>query len=164
VGRSKKKEKFDDGRIVVGRNRRALHDYEILDRLEVGMVLLGSEVKSLREGHISLVDAYAQVLNGELWLLKANISLYINATHISHDPERKRKLLAHRHEIKRLAVKVKEKGLTLVPLMVYFREGRAKLELALARGKSEHGRKEDVAERDRQRSLRAARKDRGADI
>lgn len=159
-----KKEEYKDGRVVVARNRRAVRDYEVLDRLEVGLVLVGTEVKSLRAGSANIVDAYAQVIDGELWLVGAHISPYLNASQFNHDPERRRKLLAHAKEIQRLHGKVKEKGLTLIPLSVYFRDGRAKLELALARGKRQHGRKEEVAERDRRRALRAARRDRDADV
>lgn len=164
MGSRKKKADEADGRKVVARNRRASRDYEILERLEAGLVLLGSEVKSLREGQVDISEAYAQILDGELWLLGANIAPYAYATHTNHDPERRRKLLVHRPEIRRLAGKVREKGLTLVALSLYFREGTAKLELGLARGKRLHGRKEEVAERDRQRQLRAARRDREADI
>lgn len=165
VGRKKKKYvEPADGRRTVARNRRAVRDYEILERIEVGVVLLGSEVKSLRDGQVNIGDAYAQIIGGELWLLGANIALYAHSTGNNHDPERRRKLLAHRREIRRLTGKTREKGLTLIPLSVYFRDGKAKLELALARGKSQHGRKEEVAERDRRRALRAARRDRRADI
>lgn len=162
--KKKKKSEPKDGRVIVARNRRATRDYEILDRLEVGLVLQGTEVKSLREGGGNIADAYAQVIANELWLLGSHIAPYANASSFNHDPERRRKLLAHGREIFRLSAKVKEKGLTLIPLSLYFREGRAKLELGLCRGKREHGRKEEVAERDRRRELRAARKDRNADI
>ena len=139
----KRKEEPRDGRVHVARNRRVARSYEILERLEVGLVLRGTEVKSLRAGSVNIGDAYAQVIGGELWLLGAHIAPYVNAAHFNHDPERRRKLLSHSREIRRLAGKVKEKGLTLIPLSVYFREGKAKLELALARGKREHGRKEE---------------------
>lgn len=164
MSRRDKGSKAEDGKLVIARNRRARRDYEILETLEVGMVLQGTEVKSVRLGQVNIGDAYAQVINGELWLLGANIAPYVNATHFNHEPERRRKLLAHAREIRRLAGKIREKGLTLVPLSLYFREGKAKLELALARGKRQHGSKEDVAERDRRRELRAARRDRRADI
>lgn len=166
-GRKKKKKNRSeaaDGRTIVARNRRALRDYEILDRLEVGLVLEGTEVKSLREGGANIADAYGQVINGELWLIGAHIAPYVNAAQFNHDPERRRKLLAHGREIVRWGSKSREKGLTMVPLSLYFREGRAKLEMALARGKREYGRKEEVAERDRKRALRAARRDHGADL
>ena len=149
---------------MVTRNRRATYDYEILDRIEVGIVLLGTEVKSLREGNVSIVDAYARVDGGELWLVGARIAPYVNASINNHDPDRRRKLLARANEIMRLGGKVAEKGLTLIPLSIYFRDGKAKIELALAKGKREHGRKEEVAERDRLRQLRSARRDRDADI
>lgn len=163
MGRKKDKEP-KDGRATVARNRRALRDYEVLERLEVGLVLLGSEVKSLRAGGVDIGDSYAQVQGGELWLIGSRIAPYANAGYVKHEPERKRKLLAHAKEILRLGIKAREKGLTLVPLSIYFLDGRAKLELGLARGKREHGRKEEVAERDRERDLRAVRKDREADV
>jgi SsrA-binding protein len=161
---SKKHKTPDDGRVMVTQNRRARRDYDILDTLEVGFVLQGTEVKSLRDGNVSIADAYARVDGGELWLVGARIAPYVNASIFNHDPERKRKLLAHFEEIRRFAGKVQEKGLTLIPLSIYFRDGKAKIELALARGKREHGRKEEVAERDRERDLRAARRDRDADV
>ncbi len=167
MGRKKGKKKREvpkDGRVIVARNRRATRDYEVLDQLEVGMVLLGTEVKSLRDGGGNIGDAYARIEGRELWLHGANIAPYANASQNNHDPERKRKLLAHRREILRWSIKVREKGLTLIALSVYFRDGRAKLEIALARGKRDYGRKEEVAERDRRRQLRAVRYDKDADI
>jgi len=160
-----KKDKADDGRTVVARNRRAARDYEVLDRIEVGLVLTGSEVKSVRARAIDIGDAYAQVQGGELWLIGAHVAPYANAGYAGHDPDRKRKLLAHAAQIVRLGSRVREKGLTLIPLVVYFApNGRAKVELGLARGKSVHGRKEEVAERDRQRDLRAVRRSHDADV
>ena len=160
----KKEPKPADGRTVVTRNRRASRTYEILERIDVGMVLVGTEVKSLRAGQVDIGDAYARVEGGELWLIGARIAPYVNAGYANHDPERRRKLLAHRRQIERLSIKVREKGLTMVPLSVFFLNGRAKLELGLARGKGVHGRKEEVAERDRRRDLRAARRTKDADI
>ena len=117
------------------RNRKARHDYEIEDTLEAGIVLVGSAVKSLREGAASLVDAFAEVRGGELWLMNADITKYPWANQFNHEPFRDRKLLAHKQEIKRLATKVREKSYTLVPLEVYLKDGRVKVEIALARGK-----------------------------
>ncbi|HKA90736.1 MAG TPA: SsrA-binding protein SmpB [Haliangiales bacterium] len=117
------------------RNRKARHDYAIEDTLEAGIVLLGSEVKSLREGAASLVDAFAEVRGGELWLLNADISKYPWANQFNHEPRRDRKLLAKRQEIRRLDTKVREKGFTLVPLEIYLKNGRVKVAVALARGR-----------------------------
>ncbi len=117
------------------RNRKARHDYEIEDTLEAGIVLLGSEVKSLREGAASLVDAFAEVRGGELWLLNADISKYPWANQFNHEPRRDRKLLVKRQEIRRLETKVREKGFTLVPLELYLKNGRVKVAVALARGR-----------------------------
>ena len=128
-----------EGRLVVATNRRARFEYEILDTWEAGIVLTGPEVKSLREARANLGDAYGQIHRGELWLEKLHISPYEPATRDNpSDPQRRRKLLLHRIEISRLDGRVAEKGLTLVPLTLYFRRGRAKVELALARGKQQH--------------------------
>jgi len=137
------------------KNRKARHLYEIDETLEAGIVLLGSEVKSLRMGRANLVDAYARVQNGELFLVKAHISAYEQAGPFSHEPTRERKLLLHRHESHRLAGRVREKGYTLVPLEMYFNEaGKVKVELALARGKHVHDKRRSIAERDSERRLR----------
>ena len=134
-----------EGRLVVATNRRARFEYEILDTWEAGIVLTGPEVKSLRDARANLGDAFAQVHRGELWLEKLHISAYEPATRDNPtDPQRRRKLLLHRHEIARLDGRVSEKGLTLVPLTLYFRGGRAKVELALARGKQLQDRKSVV--------------------
>lgn len=117
------------------RNRKARHDYEIEDTLEAGIVLVGSEVKSLREGAASLVDAFAEVRGGELWLMNADITKYPWANQFNHEPRRPRKLLAKKHEIRRLDTKVREKGFTLVPLELYLKNGKVKVEVALARGR-----------------------------
>ncbi len=140
------------------RNRKALHDYHILDRWEAGIALLGSEVKSLREGKGQLRDAYGQIKGGELYLVGAHISPYDPASRDNHDTRRDRKLLMHRHQIRRLIGKVMEKGLTLVPLSIYFKEGKAKVELALAEGKREYDKRASIKEKD----IRRAR-DRGED-
>jgi SsrA-binding protein len=140
-------ERFRD----VARNRRALHEYEILDRLEAGIVLQGSEVKGLRERGATITDAYVQIRGGEAWLVGAHISEYDNAGHGGHDPRRTRKLLLHKREIERLAQALSEKGLSLVPLRLYFNEGRAKLELGLGRGKTLYDKRRTLAERDARR-------------
>ena len=127
-----------DERKVLLRNRKARHDYEIDETLETGIVLVGSEVKSLREAAGSLVDAYGDVRGGELWLVNAQINKYPWANQFNHEPIHDRKLLAHRQEIKRLATKVREKGYTLVPLEVYVKDGKIKVELALARGRRQY--------------------------
>ena len=135
------------------RNRRALHEYDILDRLECGLVLVGTEVKSLRAGHANLEDAYARVDEGELWLIGSEIPEYAFGNRLNHKPKRPRKLLLHRREIDRFAGKATEKGLTLVPLRLYFREGRAKVELAVAKGKQTHDKRESVKKADARRQI-----------
>jgi SsrA-binding protein len=134
----------EDGRRVVLRNRKALHEYEVLDTYEAGLVLVGSEVKSLREGKASFTDAFARVEGGEAWLHNLHITPYESATLDAPDPTRKRKLLLHAQEIERLAAATTQKGLTLVPLDLYFRRGHAKITLALARGKKLHDRRETL--------------------
>ncbi len=145
---------------VVATNRRARHDYEILDTLECGIVLTGSEVKSLREGKAQIAEAFARVDGGELWLYQSHIPPWSYATGFgSHDPDRKRKLLAHGHEIDRWRHLVETQSLTLVPLRVYFSSGRAKVELALARGRRHQDIRQAIAKRDAEREMaRAARR------
>jgi SsrA-binding protein len=146
-----------DGRKVVAQNRRARHDYEILDTVEAGMELLGSEVKSLREGKCQLKDAYARVEGNEAWLLGVHIPPYLYSSGFgAHDPERRRRLLLHRREIDELGERVAREGLTLVPLSVYFRDGRAKVELALARGRHTYDKRHALAERDARREQERA--------
>jgi SsrA-binding protein len=148
----------DDIKIVT-QNRKARHDFLILDTLEAGVALQGTEVKSLREGSANLKDCYARVENGEVFLYNFHISAYEKANRYNHDPLRVKKLLLHRKEIRKLTGKVQEKGLTLVALKVYFKGGKAKVELALARGKKLHDRRDDMAERDAKRAIeRAMRK------
>jgi SsrA-binding protein len=143
---------------TVATNRRARHEYEILETLEAGLVLRGTEVKSLRAGQVNFKDSYATVRNEEAWLRGCHISPYSHGTDANHDPERDRKLLLHRREIARLVGKVSERGLTLVPLRLYFKNGRAKLELALARGKKLHDKRAAIRERDVRREMdKAAR-------
>ena len=137
-------------------NRRARHDYHLEETYEAGIQLVGSEVKSLREGRASLQDAYAKVRGGEVWLVNMHIALYPQAGPFNHDPLRARKLLLHKAEIRRLVGKVKERGYTLVPLRVYFRRGLAKVELALARGKKQYDKREDLARREAERQVARA--------
>ncbi|MFP6654013.1 MAG: SsrA-binding protein SmpB [Myxococcota bacterium] len=154
----KKADRFDpDQKRVVATNRRARFDYEIVDTWDAGLVLLGPEVKSLRDGRANLGDAFATVYRGEAWLEKLHISPYEPATRANpSDPQRRRKLLLHRREIDRLDGKIHEKGLTLVPLTVYFLGGRAKVELALARGKHRHDKRHTIRQREQDRETQRA--------
>jgi SsrA-binding protein len=138
---------------TIATNRRARHDYEILETVEVGIALRGTEVKSLRQGQINFKDSYATVRNREVWLVGCHISPYSHGTDANHDPERDRKLLLHRREIERLTGKTAERGLTLVPLRLYFKEGRAKLEVGLARGKKLHDKRSALREREVRREM-----------
>jgi len=138
------------------KNRKAHYQYSIEETVEAGLVLTGSEVKSLRAGAANLVDAYAQVQRGELWLHKAHIAPYTHAGRENHLPERVRKLLLHRREIHRLGGRLREKGLTLVPTELYWKNGRAKVELGLARGKKLHDKRRAIADRESDRRLRQA--------
>ncbi len=138
---------------IVAVNRKARRDYEILESFEAGMALSGTEVKSLREGKANLKDSYAKILGGEVFLVNAHISPYSHGNVQNHEPLRDRKLLLHKAEIKRLTGKTEEKGLTLIPLKLYFERGRAKVELALARGKREYDKRETIKRRDLQREI-----------
>lgn len=145
----------------VATNRQAGFKYEFLDKLEAGMVLRGTEVKSLREGGATLKDGYAAIRDGELWLHNIHIAPYGPAARENHEPERDRKLLAHRREIERLIGSTKERGLTLVPTRIYFRDGRAKVEIALARGKQAHDKRASIKEREGRREMDRALRDAG---
>jgi SsrA-binding protein len=138
---------------LIADNRRARHEYHLLERVEAGLALTGSEVKSLRLGHAMLQRAYAEPRDGELWLVGAHIPAYEQASVDPHDPDRQRKLLLHRKEIDSLTAKVAERGLTLVPTRLYFKDGRAKVELAVARGKEVRDKRRDIAERETKRRL-----------
>jgi SsrA-binding protein len=138
---------------MVAQNRKARHDYSILDTFEAGIVLVGTEVKSLREGRASLVDGFASIENGEIFLRGVHIPEYIHGTWTNHEPRRTRKLLLHKAEILRLIGKTKESGLTLVPLALYFTEGKAKVEIALAKGKKTYDKRQDMARRDADREV-----------
>jgi SsrA-binding protein len=137
----------------VATNRRARHKFELLDKVECGIELLGTEVKSLREGKAQLVDAYAVIERGEVWLRNAYIPPYAPANRDNHDPERPRKLLLHRYEIERLLGRSQRRGLTLIPTRIYFKGSLAKVELALARGKEQRDRRRDIRDRDQQREM-----------
>ncbi len=139
-------------------NRKARHEYEIIDRIEAGLVLVGSEVKSLRAGRANLGDSYARVIKGEIWIIGMHISAYKEATFQNHDPLRERKILLHRNEIKKLARRVEEKGFTLIPLRLYFKNNIAKLELGLARGKRQYDKKVVIAQRDAKREMEKEQK------
>jgi SsrA-binding protein len=148
------------GTKLVAENRRARYDYELLDRFEAGIVLSGTEVKSLRQGRASLGQAYAEVRDGEAWLMNASIATYDQGNIANHEPERPRKLLLHRREIASLLGKVRERGFTLVPTRLYFKDGRAKVELALARGKERHDKRRDIARREADRQIERAMRSR----
>jgi SsrA-binding protein len=143
---------------LIAENRRARHDYQLLDRFEAGIVLTGTEVKSLRAGRAALAQAWADIRGGEAWLQGAEIALYDQGNRVNHEPTRARKLLLHRREIDRLYGQLREKGLTLVPTKLYFKDGRVKVELALARGKDVRDKRRALAERDAQRQIERALK------
>jgi len=153
-----------DGNRPVASNRKARHDYEILDTFEAGIALQGSEVKSVREGKVQLRDSYARVDGGEVWVFGMHVSPWQFATGFgAHDPDRRRKLLLHRREIAELGARTAQEGLTLVPLSVYFVDGRAKLELGLARGRKTYDKRHALAERDAAREMTRAVARRGRD-
>jgi SsrA-binding protein len=143
---------------LIADNRRARHDYELLERFEAGLVLTGTEVKSLRDGRASLAQAFADVRDGEVWLVGAEIATYDQGNIANHVPTRDRKLLLHRGEIASLYGKVREKGLTLVPTRMYWKDGRAKVEIALARGKQTIDKRRDIARREADRAMQRALK------
>lgn len=146
-----------DGTLPIAANRRAQRDYRVLDTFEAGLVLQGSEVKSLRLGQVQLADAYARVAGDELWLEGVHIAPYQFSSGVgSHEPDRRRKLLLHRDEIDRLAARIAQERLTLVPLRLYFREGRVKVELGLAQGRLKGDRRQEIAERDSKREVERA--------
>jgi SsrA-binding protein len=138
---------------VIATNRKARHDYFLEDTHEAGMVLQGSEIKSIRAGQVSIKEAYVRVDHGEAWLVDAHIAPYNQASRFSHEPRRPRKLLLHRKEIDRLWDKVRQKGVTIVPLRIYLKDGRAKVEIAVARGKRKYDKRQAIAKRDAQREI-----------
>jgi SsrA-binding protein len=148
------------GEKLIVDNRRARHDYELLERFEAGLVLTGTEVKSLRQGRVTLGQAFADLRDGELWLVGAEIATYDQGNIANHEPARDRKLLLHRSELSSLYGKVREKGLTLVPTRMYWKDGRVKVELALARGKQTIDKRRDIAKREADRAIQRALKSR----
>ena len=160
MARKPKKKDSDDGVHIICRNRRAFHEYMIEDALECGIVLTGTEVKSLREGAGGLEDAYAKIEDGEVWLIGSDIPEYSMGNRMNHKPKRPRKLLLHRREIAKFAGKASQHGFTLVPLKLYFKNGRAKVELAVARGKQLHDKRQAAKKADAQKEIRRALSDR----
>jgi SsrA-binding protein len=161
MARAQKKKGDDEGIKVICRNRRALHEYTIEDTLECGIVLTGTEVKSLREGGTTLDDAYARVEGGEVWLIGCDIPEYSMGNRLNHKPKRPRKLLLHRREIARFAGKASQRGFTLVPLRMYFKNGLAKVELAVARGKQLYDKRQAQKKAEAKRDIQRAMADRG---
>ena len=155
---SNPKTSSDDGRHIVVSNRRARHEYEVLQTHEAGIVLQGTEVKALREGKANLQDAFARFSDGELWLYNLHISPYEPGNRFNHDPLRARKLLLHRREMRKLVGQVEQQGLTLIPLDIYFRRGIAKVTLALVRGKKLHDKRQDLKKRETEREMERAYK------
>ena len=144
----------------IAENRKAFHDYHILETWEAGLALLGTEVKAIREGNVNLRDSYASVEDGEIWLFNVHINAYSHRGDADHEPTRRRKLLLHRQEIRKLIGRTVERGLTLVPTRMYFKNGHVKIALGLARGKQAHDKRETVKKRDADRETRAAVKER----
>ena len=164
AGKTKKKPAGFGGR-AVATNRKARHDYEILDTFEAGVALVGSEVKSLRDGKVQLRDAYARVDDGEVWLYGVHVAPYAFASgRDGHDPDRRRKLLLHRREIDELAGRVAQESLTLVPLAIYFKEGRAKVEIAVARGKREYDKRQTLREQQDNREAQREMRERNREV
>jgi len=147
-------------RSVVATNRKAHHDYTLEDTLEAGLVLMGSEIKSIRDHRVNLKDGYVEDRNGELWLLNVHISPYEQASVFGHDPLRPRKLLLHKKEIARLITRIRERGYTIVPTQLYLKDGRAKVEIAVARGKRQYDKRAAIADRDSKREIDRALKER----
>lgn len=146
---------------VIATNRRARHDYEIVSEFEAGLVLTGSEVKSLRAGKANLKDSFGHLRDGEIWLVGCYIAPYSYAREGGHDPERSRKLLLHRHEIDRITGSLAEKGLTLVPMRLYFRDGKAKIQMGVGRGKRTIDKRADIRKREHEREMQRAQRRRG---
>ena len=143
----------EDEIVNICRNRRATHDYEVLDRIECGIVLVGTEVKSLRDGHATLDEAYASIDRDEVWLVGAEIPEYGFGNRLNHKPKRERKLLLHRREIAKFAAKADQKGFTLIPLRMYFKNGRAKVEIGVGRGKKSHDKRDSLKKADAKREI-----------
>ena len=147
------------GEKLIAENRKARHDYHLSDFVEAGLVLTGTEVKSCRDGRANLRQSYAEIRDGEAWLIGAHISVYDQGNLNNHEPERARKLLLHRRQVDNLFESVREKGMTIVPTRMYFKDGRAKVEIALAKGKDLHDKRADVVKRDADREIQRALKD-----
>jgi SsrA-binding protein len=156
MARQHKQKKEADDVKSISRNRRAAHDYDIVDKLECGIVLVGTEVKSLRENSCSLEEAYAKLEDGQVWLIGTDIPEYSKGNRLNHKTRRPRKLLMHRREIEKFAGKASERGFTLIPLRMYFKNGLAKVELAVGRGKAKHDKRQDLKKADAQKEIRRA--------
>ena len=156
---TEKRESDRDSRPIAD-NRKAFHDYHVLESWEAGVVLLGTEVKAIREGRVNLRDSFARIDRGEVWLMNVHISPYSHTGYAHHEERRQRKLLMHQHEIRKLTGRVVEKGLTIVPLQMYFKKGRVKVQLALVKGKQLHDKRETIRRREVDRETRAAVKSR----
>lgn len=143
---------------IIATNKKARHDYHLSDEVEAGIVLTGTEVKSIREGRVTIKDAYAEIKNGEVFLRQLHINPYTFAYYDNHEPLRTRKLLLHKYEIKRLIIKTKERGFTIIPLKLYFKNGKVKVQIALAKGKRLYDKREAIKERDVTRELDRAKK------
>jgi SsrA-binding protein len=151
------------GKKVIAQNKRANHEYELLDKFEAGLVLQGTEIKAIRNHQVNLQRSYVKPRDGELWLFEAHISEYEHGNRDNHDPVRPRKLLMRRREIARLTAQLEQKGLTLVPTLLYLKDGRAKIEIALARGKKLHDKRDSIAKRDSNRQLERALREKHRD-
>ena len=150
----------EEAQKIIADNRKASHDYHFLEQFEAGVALLGTEVKSIREGGANLRDSYARIEGGEVWLYNVHIAPYSNRGYSDHDPKRRRKLLLHRQEIRKLIGKTVERGMTLVPVRLYFKDGRVKVGISLAKGKKAHDKRETIKRRESERETRAAVKQR----
>jgi SsrA-binding protein len=146
---------------VVTTNRRAFHEYTVLDTIEAGVALTGTEIKSIRDGKVTISEAYARIENGELWLIGSHISPYSHGNRANHEPDRPRKLLVHKRQIRELRAAIEQKGMTLVPLRVALKRGRAKIDIGVARGKKLYDKREAAAERESRRDVDRAIRDRG---
>ena len=150
---------MNDGRKVISKNRKAHRDYLIMDRFDAGLVLMGSEIKSIRANRVNIGDGYVQEQDQELWLMNTHIAPYEQARHFGHsDPRRPRKLLLHRREINRIITKIREQSMTAIPLQIYLQRGRAKVEIGIAKGKKQYDKRADLAERDARRQIERALK------
>ena len=159
MAKKKGKKGLPPGSKIITSNRKARHDYFVEDTYEAGIILVGSEVKSLREGRVSLTDAYAYFRGNELWFVNAHINPYDKATHENHEPERPRKLLMHKYELRRLRGKLQESGLTLIPLALYFKRGIVKVELGLCKGKKLYDKRDDLRRKNHARDIERVRRD-----